>query len=183
MRLRSFSTLAAAALVIGLWGSQPAAAEDDRGIVSTVDRDGSFSYRWHQYPSKVSEFFMYPQSYVTFDAANGKYWSLVSDRSYYELNVVRSGVADVFPFLDGRHALTPESMRVSFYTPDMKLLGTYNKVRMDHKYSVPRDGNDYERIIVKLESHAKENFDLKMNIWNPVDAVVAEPIPHQIYRR
>lgn len=183
MRLRSFLTLAAAALVIGLWGSQPAAAEDDRGVVSTISKDGSYSYRLFQYPSKVADFFMYPKSYVTFDAVNGKYWSVASTRAEYQLNHVRTGVADVLPFLDGRYALTPERLRVSFYTPDMRLLGTFNKIRVNHKYSVPRDGNDYERIIVKIESDAKENFDIKVSVWDPVDAVIAEPIPHQIYRR
>ena len=183
MRLRSILTVATAALVIGLWGALPAAAEDDRGVVSTVYKNGTYSYRLYQYPSNVANFFMYPKSYVTFDAVNGKYFSVDSTRTEYELNYVRDGFADVFPFLDGRYALTPERLRVSFYTPDMRLLGSFNKIRMNHKYSVPRDGNDYERIIVKIESDAKENFDVKVNVWDPVDAVIAEPIPHQIYRR
>lgn len=183
MRYRSFLTLVAAALVIGLWGSQPAAAEDDRGVVSTVTEHGSYSYRVFQYPSKVANFFMYPQSYVTFDAAYGKYWSIESTRAEYELNHVRSGVADVLPMIDKRYAIIPERLRVSFYTPDMKLLGTQNRVRVDHKYSVPQDGNDYERVIVKIECEAKENFDIKMMVWDPIDEVKAEPIPHQVYRR
>ena len=184
MRLRSFFTpLAAVALVVGLWGSQPAAAEDDRGVRSTVSEHGSASYRVFQYPSKVSNFFMYPQSYVTFDATNGQYWSVESVRDKYEANFVRTGWADVLPMLDGRNALHPERLTVSFYTPDMKLLGTRTKIRIDHKYSVPRDGNDYERIIVKIESEARENFGIKMRVWDPVDSVIAEPIPHQVYHR
>ena len=183
MRLRSILKVAAAVLVIGLCGALPAAAEDDRGVVSTIDEYGSNSYRHYQYPSKVTNFFMYPKTYVTFDAVNGKYWSVNSIRDKYELNYVRQGTADVFPFLDGRYALTPERLRVSFYTPDLRLLGSFNKIRVNHKYSVPRDGNDYERIIVKIECDAKENFDIKMSVWDPVDAVIAEPIPHQIYRR
>jgi hypothetical protein len=74
-------------------------------------------------------------------------------------------------------------LSVSFYTPDMRLLGHLDNVRLNRRYSVPRDGNHYERIVVKLESRAKENFDVKMRIWDPIDAVVAEPIPHQIYHR
>ena len=183
MRLRSFLTVAAAALVIGLWGALPAAAEDDRGVVSTIHGNGSYSFRHFQYPSKTGEFVMYPKSYVTFDAVNGQYWSVDAARAEYELNYVRTGFQDVFPFLDGRYALTPERLRVSFYTPDMRLLGSFNKIRANRKYSIPRDGNDYERIIVKMETDAKESFDVKMNVWNPVDAVIAEPIPHQIYRR
>ena len=183
MRLRSFLTVAAAALVIGLWGALPAAAEDDRGVVSTIHANGSYSFRKYQYPSKTTDFFIYPKSYVTFDAVNGQYWSVDSARSEYELNYVRTGFMDVFPFLDGRYALTPERMDVSFYTPDMRLLGSFNKIRENHNYSVPRDRNDYERIIVKIESDAKENFSVKMNVWDPVDAIIAEPIPHQIYRR
>jgi hypothetical protein len=183
MRFRSFLTLVAAALVIGLWGSQPAAAEDDRGVMSTVTENGSHSYRKFQYPSKVSAFFMYPKSYVTFDAVYGKYWSFESTRDKYEINYVRSGWADVLPMLDGRYALYPERLSVSFYTPDMKLLGTLNKVRNARWYSVPQDGNDYERVIVKIESDCKENFDIKMSVWDPVDEIKAEPIPHQVYNR
>lgn len=183
MRFRSILTLAAFALVVGLWGSQPAAAEDDRGVVSTVTELGTNSYRLFQYPSKVSNFFMYPHSYVTFDAAHGKYWEINSMRDKYELNYVRSGWSDVIPQLDGRYALLPERLTVSFYTPDMKLLGVQKRVRVRHKYSIPRDGNNYERIIVKIESDTKENYDIQMRIWDPVDAVIAEPIPHQIYTR
>lgn len=183
MRLRSILKVVAAALVIGLCGALPAAAEDDRGVESTVYENGSYSYRKFQYPSKVANFFMYPKSYVTFDAVNGKYWSVESTRAEYELNYVRTGIADVFPFLDGRYALTPERMRVSFYTPDMRLLGSFNQIHTNRRYSIPRDGNDYERIIVKVESHGKENFDVKVSVWDPVDPVIAEPIPQQIYRR
>jgi hypothetical protein len=183
MRIRSFLTLAAFALVVGLWGSQPAAAEDDRGIVSTHSEHGSYSYRVFQYPSKVTNFFMYPHSYVTFDAAYGKYWEIESLRDKYELNYVRSGIADLLPMTDVRYAIIPERLTVSFYTPDMKLLGKQERVRVRRKYSIPRDGNDYERIIVKIESDGKENFDIKMRVWDPVDPVMAEPIPHQVYSR
>ncbi|HIB64845.1 MAG TPA: hypothetical protein EYO33_06995 [Phycisphaerales bacterium] len=183
MRLRSFLTLVAAALVIGLWGSQPAAAEEDRGVVTSNTEHGTYSYRLFQYPSKTSNFFMYPQSYVTFDAANGKYWAIESSRIEYELDHLRTGVADVLPMLDNHTTMIPERLRVSFYTPDMKLLGTQERVRVDHKYSIPQDGNDYERLIVKIECEAKDNFDIKMMVWDPVDAVKAEPIPHQVYNR
>lgn len=183
MRLRSFLTLMAAALVIGLWGSQPAAAEEDRGVVSSVTEHGSYSYRLFQYPSKRSNFFMYPKSYVTFDAANGKFWAIDSTRIEYELGQNRSGIADVIPQIDNHATMIPERLRVSFYTPDMKLLGVQDRVRVDHKYSIPQDGNDYERLIVKIECEAKDNIDIKMMVWDPVDAVKAEPIPHQVYRR
>lgn len=183
MRFRSLLPLAAAALAFGLWGSQPAAAEDDRGVASVVNGQGSYSYRVFQYPSRVAGFFFYPQSYVTFDAANGKYWEIDSNRAEFWNNYPRTGLADVIPFTDDRRALHPEMLSVSFYTPDMKLLGSWENVRMNRRYSVPRDGNDYERIVVKIESESKENFDVKMRIWDPIDAVIAEPIPHQVYRR
>ncbi len=183
MRFRSVLTLVAAALMIGLWGSQPAAAEHDAGVTSVHSEYGSYSYRMFQYPSRVADFFMYPKSYVTFDAVHGKYWSIESVRADYELNYVRSGWADVLPMLDTRYALIPEQLRVSFYTPDMKLLGTQDRVRTYRKYSIPQDGNDYDRIIVKIECHAKENFDIRMNVWDPIDDVKAEPMPHQIHRR
>lgn len=183
MRFRSLLPLAAAALAFGLWGSQPAAAEDDRGTAAVVTGNGSYNYRVFQYPSRVAGFFMYPQSYVTFDVANGKYWEIESTRAEFWNNYPRTGLADVIPFTDTRTALHPEFITVSFYTPDMRYLGGMENVRMNRRYSVPRDGNNYERIVVKLESRAKENFDVKMRIWDPIDAVIAEPIPHQVYHR
>lgn len=184
MRIRSFLTLgAAAALVVGLWGSQPAAAEEDRGIRSTIFEADSYSYRLFQYPSSTTEFFMYPKGYVSFDAVNGKQWKINSDRSRYQLNHVRTGAHDVFPFLGGTNALYPEGLSVSFYTPDMRLLKSYERVRMDREYSVPHDGNDYERLIVKIESKGKENFDIRMSIWDPIDSVNAEPVAPESSRR
>lgn len=183
MRFRSILPLAAAALAFGLWGSQPAAAEDDRGVNSVVTENGTYSYRVFQYPSRVAGFFFYPQSYVTFDAVNGKYWEVESARAEFWNNFPRTGLSDVIPWTDERDALHPEHISVSFYTPDMRLLGSWDDIHMNRRYSVPRDGNDYERIVVKMESRAKENFDVKMKIWDPVDPVIAEPIPHQIYHR
>ena len=183
MKIRSLTTLAALALFVGLWGSQPAVAESDIGVSAVQTQRGSYSFRKFEYPSKTSSFLMYPQSYVTFDAANGKFWSVESTRADYDLNFVRSGWADVFPPSDGRNALYPEKLRVSFYTPDLKLLGTFNKIRINHKYSIPRDGNNYERIIVRIECEAKENFDIKMSITEPVNSVIAEPIPQDVRRR
>lgn len=176
-------SFAAFALVVGLWGSQPAAAEEDRGVVTTISGKGTYSYRLFQYPSKVANFFMYPQSYVTFDTANGKYWDIESTRVEYWNDFKRSGYSDVFGWTDPRNALRPEALTVSFYTPDMRLLGVKDRVRIGRRYSIPRDGNNYDRIIVKIESEAKENFDIKMRVWDPVDPVTAEPMPTQIYHR
>jgi hypothetical protein len=183
MRLRSLLPLAAAALAFGLWGSQPAAAEDDRGVASVVNGQGSYSYRVFQYPSRVAGFFLYPQSYVTFDAVNGKYWEIESNRAEYWNNYPKTGLANIMPFTDKHNALKQEALSVSFYTPDMRLLGTWDNVRMNRRYSVPRDGNDYERIVVKIDCESKENWDVKMRIWDPIDPVIAEPIPSQIYHR
>lgn len=182
MRLRSLLTLATAALAIGLLCSQPVSAEDDRGVASVVNGQGSYSYRVFQYPSRVAGFFMYPQSYVTFDSVNGKYWEIESNKAEFWNNYPRSGLADLVPFTDKRTALHQEQISISFYTPDMRLLGKWDKVRMNRRYSVPRDGNNYERIVVKIESRAKENFDIKLRVWDPIDPVIAEPIPHQVYR-
>lgn len=183
MRLRSLLPLAAAALAIGLWGSQPAAAEQDRGVASVVNGHGTYGYRVFEYPSRVAGFFFYPQSYVTFDASNGKYWQLESNRAEFWNEHPRTGLADVFPFTDKRDSLRLEHISVSFYTPDMRLLGHQEDARMNRRYTLPRDGNDYERIVVKLECKAKDNYDIKMRIWDPIDPVMAEPIPNQIYHR
>lgn len=184
MRIRTLLPVLAAALFLGMWGSQPAAAEDDRGVSSLVNRYGSESYRVFDYPSRVASFFLYPHSYVTFDASNGKYWLLESHRTtFYENNFPRTGWDDIFGGADERDALYPEHISVSFYTPDMRLLGSWDKVRANRRYSIPRDGNNYERLVVKIECEAPDNWDVKFRIWDPVDAVVAEPIPHQVYHR
>ncbi len=184
MRFRSVLSLAAAALVNGLWGSKPAAAEADRGTVSTVSGEGTYKYRQFQYPSRTAGFFLYPHSYVTFDASNGKFFEIESTRVEYWNHHPRTGVSDVFPhIMDNRKALRPEQLTVSFYTPDMRLLGHVKNAKMNRRYSIPRDGNDYERIVVKLTCEARENVDVKMKIWDPIDAVIAEPFPHRVYHR
>lgn len=179
MRNRSLLPLAAAALVVGLWGAQPAAAESDRGTASVVTGYGEYQYRVFQYPSQTAGFFLYPQSYVTFDAANGKYWELESTRAEFWNHHSRSGAADVFPNMTSQgRALRPENISVSFYSPDMRLIGSYDNVKMNRRYSVPRDGNNYERIVIKMTCKARENFDVKMMVWDPIDAVIGEPLHH-----
>ena len=47
---------------------------------------------------------------------------------------------------------------------------------------MPRDGNDYERLICRLECNGTENYDIKMRILDAVDPVMAEPQPNERYR-
>ncbi len=180
MRCKSFLMVMVAAVVVGL---APVSAEDLIGTRSDVTELGPYRYKVYQYPSHVTSFFFYPQSYVTFDAVNGKYWSVESHRFRYEM-IPRLGSYDVFPTLStGYRPLRPEQLAVHFYTPDMKLLGSFPEVYANRRYSIPRDGNDYERIVVRMESDSEMNWDLKMRIWDPVDPVMAEPQPRQVYKR
>lgn len=182
MRCKSLLSVFAAVVAVGLFCLSPAAAEDDLGTRSDITEQGPYRYKLYQYPSHVTSFFFYPKSYVTFDAVNGKYWEIESPRMRYEI-IPRLGLYDVFPMGHGYRALRPEKLSVYFYTPDMKLLGAFPEARANIRYSIPRDGNDYERIVVKIESDAEVNWDLKMRVWDPVDPVMAEPHPRQVYKR
>lgn len=171
--------LAAVALGVLTFGAMPAAAEDDLGTVNQVSEWGPFRYKVYQYPSRVSSFFFYPESYVTFDARNGKYWMIESPK----FNFTIEGPDSVQTILGLADPLTtPEKFTIYFYTPDMKLLGSLDNPRANRTYSVPRDGNNYDHIVVKIESHSKQNWDVKFLIWDPVEPVIAEPIPVPTYR-
>ncbi|MEW6281202.1 MAG: hypothetical protein AB1758_21505, partial [Candidatus Eremiobacterota bacterium] len=162
-----------------LMGGQPARAEDDLGTISKISEWGPYRYKVYQYPSRTTSFFFYPKSYVTFDVRNGKYWMIESVRFDYQ-PMDNVGWGRLFSL--GYRYRTPENLRVYFYTPDMKVLGEVEDPRCNRVYSIPRDGNDYERIVVKIESHSAWNWDLKMLVWDPVDPVIAEPIPTNTYR-
>ena len=77
MRRLNVAIFLLAALVLGslAFGALPAAAEDDLGTVSQITEWGPFRYKVYQYPSRVTSFFFYPKSYVTFDIQNGKFTS------------------------------------------------------------------------------------------------------------
>ena len=180
MRLRPLATVAVmATMAVGVFclGQSPASAEADLGIhKKTYLWWGSNSYKVYQYPSKTNSFFFYPHTFVTFDVVNGKYWMMEHGRLEYEL-AKDNTVQEVFPgFKDWPNALNPELLTVSYFTPDMKTLGSFKNVRVGHTYSVPHDGNDYERLICKIEFNGKTNMDMKLRLWDPVDPVIAEPM-------
>lgn len=182
MSLRRFlSLVVATAMAVGLFCAVPAVAEDDLGVVSTITESGPYRYKLYEYPSSTTSFFFYPETYVTFDVVNGKYWWLETNRAKYEM-VEAPGMLQVFPMWQDYSPLRPSKLRVYFYTPDMKLLGYYDEVYTQRLYSIPRDGNDYERIVAKIECHSDQNWDAKVKVWDPVDPVIAEPIPSQTYR-
>ena len=185
MKLRPLvSFMMASAMVLGLFcvGPSPVSGEEDLGTANVVTEWGPYRYKLFCYPTKTTSFFMMPHSYVTFDTVNGKYWIIESLRYEYEMHTAPAdGFYNVIPY--GRpRALRPEKISVTFYTPDMKQLGHYDQVRTDHIYSVPRDGNDYERIICRMECDAEWNWDVKMRMWDAIDPVMSEPTAQPIYR-
>jgi len=71
---------------------------------------------------------------------------------------------------------------LSFYTPDMKLLGRVANPQTNRAFSIPRDGNNYDHLVARLESNANANWDVKFVVWDPVDPVIAEPMTSPSYR-
>lgn len=182
MTLRPLASLMLlSALMTGLLvGAQPARAEDDLGTVNKITEWGPYRYKLYEYPSRTTSFFVYPESYVTFDIHNAKYWMVESARFDYSPTSY-DGWETLFGM--GYRTLRPEKLHIYFYTPDMKLLGELHNFRCGVSYSIPRDGNDYERIVVKIECDSDQNWDLKMLVWDPVDPVIAEPIPQDTFRQ
>jgi hypothetical protein len=166
-------------LGVGFLAPGPASAEDDLGVVSSVTELGPYRYHKYVYPSKVTAFFMYPQSYVTFDIRNGKYWMLETTYNFFR-PAPRNEWRALLTF--GHEFFTPEMLDVTFFTPDMKELGHVNRANINRIYSVPRDGNDYETIVVRMVCRAQDNWDVKFYLWDPVDPVIAEPIPAETFR-
>lgn len=184
--LAAFAVAATMAAGVFCFGPNPASAETkiqygpanrSHDTVRKVDGEwGSMSYKVFAYPSMDNGFFFYPNSFVTFDVVNGKYWVLKHARMEYEVEP-RNPWEHVVPMLVPQPAaLNQEKVTVSFYTPDMKLLETFPQARVGHIYSVPRDGNDYERVICKIEFEGRYNQDMRMKVWDAVNPVMAEPL-------
>ena len=174
-RWMSYAMVAAMGVGLFCFGPSPATAEDEIGTQSEVSVWGPLRYKTYQYPSKSTGFFFFPKSYVTFDIVNGKYWQVESTRVDYQVPN-SNGWDMVFPLFTRKKNMRPEQMSATFYTPDMKVLGTFNYFQANHKLSIPRDGNDYERIICRLECNGDQNWDVKMRVWDAIDPVIAEPI-------
>jgi len=180
------SLMMTSALALGLFcvGPSPVSGEEDLGSANKVTEWGPYRYKLFCYPTKTTAFFMIPHSYVTFDIVNGKYWIVESPRFEYEMHTNMSDFTGLVGVIDwGRQrALRPERLTVTFYTPDMKQLGSFDQFRTDHVYPIPRDGNDYERIICRIECDGEWNWDIKMRVWDAVDPVMSEPMAQPIYR-
>ncbi len=172
--LAAFAVAATMAAGVFCFGPNSATAETllkygpanrQHEAVRKIDGEwGSMSYKLYAYPS------------MTFDVVNGKYWSLKHARMEYEVEK-RNPWQHVVPLVVPQpSALNQEKVTVSFYTPDMKLLETFPNTRVGHTYSVPRDGNDYERVICKIEFEGRYNQDMRMKVWDAVNPVMAEPL-------
>lgn len=160
------------------FGAAPAAAEEDLGTVNSVTEWGSFRYRMYQYPSKVSSFFFYPESFVKFDIRNGKFFSIESPRFTYKITP-QNDVDQILGMVGPQDS--PEKFNIIFYTPDMVEIGRMDGVRPNRMLSMPVSGQKHDRLVVRLECHSEANWDVKFSVWEPVDSVVAEPIhPPQV---
>jgi len=185
MRFRPWMSAAAAAtMALGLFciGPSPAAAEEQVSPSSVSNDWGTFRYKVFQYPGRHNGFFMYPKSYVTFDVVNGKFWQLEHPRAEYQMKKGGNPEHVFAPVIQPLSPIRYEKLRVTFYTPDMKVLAIFNDARIRNTYSVPRDGNDYERLICKIECECDDNIDIKMRVWDAIDPVMAEPMPGERYR-
>lgn len=186
MKFRPWMSAAAvASMALGLFcfGPSPVAAEE-QVMGHQVNSDwGTYRYRTFQYPGRSNGFFMYPKSYVTFDVVNGKYWMLEHPRAEYEIHPSNNPEHVFGDWLTNKIGpLRYERFRVTFFTPDMHQLGVFENVRQHHLYDMPRDGNDYERVICRIESNGEHNFDIKMRMWDAIDPVMAEPLPNERFR-
>ena len=153
----------------------PAMADEDVGQVNYQTDLGPFSYNVAQYPSHTTSFFFYPNSYVEFSAKNGKYWMI--ERSHFNM----SGVTNRKCYSDLLGIASNASNRldnfvVKFYTPDGVEIGSYKNARVNSPWSIPRDGENYENITVRIENHSAQNLDARFVVWDPIDPVVAQPI-------
>ncbi len=178
------SAAAVATMALGLFcfGPSPVAAEEQVTPAQVNDDWGNNRYKVFQYPGKNNSFFMYPQSYLTFDIVNGKYFMLDHPRAEFEMKKVNRpdhvfGMVIPYP-----KTLNYEQITVTLYTPDMKVLGIFPNINWRKFYSIPRDGNDYERLICKIECDGEDNYDFKMQVRDAIDPVMAEPWPNERYR-
>lgn len=178
------SAAAVATMALGLFcfGPSPVSAEEQVTPAQVTNEIGTNRYKVFQYPGRNNSFLMYPQSYVTFDIVNGKFFRIDHPRAEYQLK--RDSRPDhVFGiFIDYPKIVNYEELTVTLYTPDMKVLGIFPNVRSRMYYSIPRDGNDYERLICKIECNGEDNYDIKMQVRDAIDPVIAEPVPNERYR-
>jgi hypothetical protein len=178
------SAAAVATMALGLFcfGPSPVSAEEQVSPAQVNNDWGSTRYKTFQYPGRNNAFFMYPKSYVTFDVVNGKYWSIDHPRAEFQIVPSNNTYNVLMPFIPHPKTVNFERFTVTFYTPDMKVLGIFPDIRNRYTYSMPRDGNDYERLICRLECDGKDNYDIKMRVLDAIDPVMAEPLPNERYR-
>ncbi len=153
----------------------PAMAEEDMGQVNYQTDLGPFSYNVAQYPSHSTNFFFYPNSYVEFSVKNGKYWMLETSRFNMSMSTGRKCYSDLLG-IAARDSSRLENFVVKFYTPDGVEIGSYKDARVNNPWSVPRDGENYENIKVRIENHSSQNIDARFIVWDPIDPVMAQPI-------
>lgn len=157
------------------FGAAPVLADENVGTFTVMSEHGPFTYSLYMYPATDGNFFFYPGSYVQFNSRNGKYWMIEAPRFNTSLQTSASGGRDLMGIRSRTHDAI-ENFNVTFHSPDGKLLGRLNDVDVNTPLSFPRDGKDYEYVVVRMESHSAQNFDVRFVVWEPVGATIAEPI-------
>lgn len=152
------------------------AGGEDLGQYSLQTDNGPFTYNVISYPSRTGNLFFYPNSYIELDVKNAKYWALETSR----LNMSLANNSNVCRELllgdtsNASHRL--ENFTVKFYNPEGKEIGSFRNVAGNIVNSFPRDGENYETVRVRIESHSAQNVDMRFNVWDPVDPIIAKPI-------
>lgn len=156
--------------------SAPAAAEENLydGTSSVWAFRGEFQYNVKAYPSISQSFMFYPNSYVEFDAVNGQYWQIEGPRYNKTTDSDDSNGRLLLGFGGGTRSM--ESFTVKFYAPDGSEIATAKDPKLNCVYSFPRNGQQYDRVKVRIESRSPQNFDAKFFVWSPVNPVMAKPI-------
>ncbi len=153
--------------------SVPAMAEENLGKVNYVTDLGFYTYTVTQYPSRANNFFFFPNSYVEFKAQNGKYWMLESSKFNMSMVTNRSNVGQI---LGKAGTARLENFDVYFYAPDGSKIGGFKDARINSPFSIPRNGEDFEYVTVRIENHSAQNIDARFVVWSPIEPVMATPI-------
>lgn len=167
-KLFLLATLSLGCLAIGT----PAMAEK---TVNVVTEYGPYVYNINEYPSYNTSYFFFENSYIEAEIANGKFWMIETPRFNLYNTHTKECSSDAL-FGSGRLHDSFEYFDVKFYAPDGTLLGTKNNAKVCETYSIPRCGEKYDKIRVRIESRSVRNVDAKLLVWSPVNPVIAKPI-------
>ncbi|MBQ7501443.1 hypothetical protein IJT93_01825 [bacterium] len=167
-KLFLLATLSLGCLTIGT----PAMAEK---TVNVITEYGPYVYSIYEYPSYNTSYFFYENSYIETEIVNGKFWMIEAPKFNLHNTHTKECSSDAL-FGSTRVHDSTEYFDVKFYAPDGTLIGSKSNARVGDTYSIPRTGEKYEKLRVRIESRAVQNIDAKLMVWSPVNPVVAKPL-------